>query len=52
MARGFCKIISNLASEDLKKSLAGAVYKQEKEETKAKSVLVDLKMPKLEQSSK
>ena len=33
----------------VEKSLAGAVYKHEKEETKAKSVLVDLKMPKLDQ---
>ena len=52
MARGFenvCEIISNWASEDLEKSLAGVVYKHEKLETKAKSVLVDSKMPKLEQ---
>ena len=42
MARGFenvCEIISNWASEGLEKSLAGAVYKQEKEETKAKVFL-------------
>ena len=32
-----------------KVTVAGAVYKQEKEETKVKSVLIDLKMPKLEQ---
>ena len=42
MARGFenvCEIISNWASEDLEKSLAGAVYKQEIDETKAKVLL-------------
>ena len=42
MARGFenvCEIISNWASEGLEKSSAGAVYKQEKEETKAKVFL-------------
>ena len=52
MKRGFeivGEIISKRASEGLEKSLARAVYKQEKEETKAKSVLVDLKMPKLEE---
>ena len=46
MARGFenvCEIISNWASEGLEKSLAGAVYE---------SILVRLKMPKLEQMFK
>ena len=38
--------------EGLENSLAGAVYKREKEETKAKSFLVDLKMLKLEQNFK
>ena len=57
MARGFenvCEIISNWASEGLERGLAGAVNKQEKKrkETKAKTVLIDLKMPQLGQSFK
>ena len=42
MASGFenvCEINSSRASEGLEKSLAGALYKQEKEETKAKVFL-------------
>ena len=55
MARGFenvCEILLNLATEGHEKSLAGAVCKREKKETKAESVLVDLKKPKLEQNFK
>ena len=50
MARGL-KFFARLFRIEQVKGLAGAVYKQEKEETKAKSVcaLVHLKMPKLEQ---
>ena len=42
MAHSFeniCEINSNWASEGLEQSLADAVYKQEKDETKAKVIL-------------
>ena len=45
-------IISNWASEGLEKSLAGAVYKQEKEETKAQVFLSIWKCLNLNKSSK
>ena len=51
MAHSFenvCDIISNWASEGLKKSLAGVVYKHEKR-NQGESVLVYLKMPKVGQ---
>ena len=52
MARGFenvCEIISDKTSESLQKSLAGAIYKEEKWRNGNKRVLDNLRRPKVQE---